>query len=68
MHVEKAAWKAIKNTLLGASLLGMVVLTMIAELVKLLLSTFQLQEKKERHFYHKLQEETNQISNIENKL
>ena len=46
MQVQKAAWKAIKNTLLGASLLGMVVLTMIAELVKLLLSTFQLQEKK----------------------
>jgi hypothetical protein len=46
MQVQKEAWKTMKNTLLGASLLGMVVSTMITELVKLLLSTFQLQEKK----------------------
>lgn len=48
MQVQKEAWKAMKNTLLGASLLGMVVSTMITELVKLLLSTFQLQEKKQK--------------------
>lgn len=48
MQVQKEAWKTMKNTLLGASLLGMVVSTMITELVKLLLSTFQLQEKKQK--------------------
>lgn len=35
----------------GASLLGMVVSTMITELVKLLLSTFQLQEKRNKGSY-----------------